>query len=60
VQQAWEQGSAFAREVPRLAPGHPDYEAYRKLAPIDQGTALRRLIPQAVAQFRAQVEMQKE
>jgi hypothetical protein len=60
VQQAWEKGSAFAREVPRLAPGHPDYEAYRKLAPIDQGTALRRLIPQAVAQFRAQVEMQKE
>jgi len=55
VQQAWEKGSAFAREVPRLAPGHPDYQAYQKLRPVDQGTVIRRLIPRAVAQFRAQI-----
>jgi len=42
--------------VPPLVPNHPDYEAYRKLTPLDQGTAVRRLIPRAVAQFRAQVE----
>jgi len=54
-QQAWEKGSAFAREVPRLAPGHPDYQAYQKLRPVDQGTVIRRLIPRAVAQYRAQI-----
>jgi hypothetical protein len=56
VQHAWQQGPGFAREVPRLAPGHPDYGAYAKLSPGDQGTAVRRLIPRAVAQFREQVE----
>jgi len=52
VQQAWEQGSSFTRQLPRLSPSHPDYEAYRKLPPLDQGTAVRRLIPRAVARFR--------
>jgi len=56
VQEAWQQGAAFARRVPPLVPSHPDYEVYRKLTPLDQGTAVRRLIPRAVAQFRAQVE----
>jgi hypothetical protein len=56
VQQAWQKGPAFAREVPRLAPSHPDYEAYQRLSPIDQGTTVRRLIPRAVAQFREEVE----
>ena len=56
VQQAWQQGSSFAREVPRLATDHPDYEAYQRLGAIDRGTAVRRLIPRAVAQFREQVE----
>ena len=56
VQQAWHQGSDFARQVPHLAPGHPDYEAYQRLAAIDQGTAVRRLIPRAVAQYQEQVE----
>lgn len=56
VQQAWQQGSAFAREVPRLAPSHPDYQTFQKLTPINQSTAIRRLIPRAVAQFRAQIE----
>jgi hypothetical protein len=56
VQQAWKQGSAFARELPRLAASHPDYEAYRKLGAIDRGTTVRRLIPRAVAQFREEIE----
>jgi hypothetical protein len=56
VQQAWHQGSAFTREVPRLAPDHPDYAAYQKLGTIDQGTTIRRLIPRAVAQYREQIE----
>jgi|UniRef100_A0A7C3UZ67 hypothetical protein len=58
VQQAWQQGSGFAREVPRLSPSHPDYEAYRKRGPLDQGTMVRRLIPRAVARFRELVEGQ--
>ena len=32
-------------------------EAYQKLGPIDRGTAIRRLIPRAVAQFRAQMNI---
>jgi len=56
VQEAWQQGAAFARQVPPLVPGHPDYEAYQKLTALDQGTVVRRLIPRAVAQFQAQVE----
>jgi hypothetical protein len=59
VQQAWQQGSDFNRQVPRLSPSHPNYEAYRKLAAIDQGTTVRRLIPRAVAKFREQVEGEK-
>jgi hypothetical protein len=58
VQQAWQQESGFARQAPRLVPSHPDYGAYQKLGAIDQGTAVRRLIPRAVAQFREQVEGQ--
>jgi hypothetical protein len=57
VQQAWQEGSAFARQVPRLAPGHPDYQAYQKLGAIDRGTTIRRLIPKAVAQFQAQMNL---
>jgi hypothetical protein len=60
VQQAWEHGSSFARELPRLAPGHPDYPAYKKLPPMDQGTAIRRLIPKAVAQFRERLDSRSE
>jgi hypothetical protein len=56
VQKSWQHGSDFARQVPRLAPGHPDYEAYQRLGAIDQGTTVRRLIPRAVAKFREQVE----
>ena len=56
VQEAWQRGSSFAREVPRLALDHPDYQAYQRLGALDQGTTVRRLIPQAVAQFREQVE----
>ena len=57
VQQAWQEGSAFARQVPRLAPDHPDYQTYQKLGSIDQGTTIRRLIPRAVAQFRTQMNL---
>ena len=57
VRQAWRQGGAAAGgELPRLAETHPQYEAYRKLAPLDQGVFLRRLIPEAVAEFKARVE----
>ncbi len=56
VQQAWHQGSTFTRQIPRLAPDHPDYPAYQKQGAIDQCTTIRRLIPRAVAQFREQVE----
>jgi hypothetical protein len=55
VQQAWRQENAFAREVPRLSPRHPDFEAYLKLNPVDRAVFLRRLIPKAVAAFRDQV-----
>jgi hypothetical protein len=57
VQQAWQQGSAFAQEVPPLAPSHPDYESFQNLGPIDRGTTIRRLIPRAVAHFQSQVEV---
>jgi len=56
VQQAWQQGGAFARDVPRLVSDHPEYKAYQRLGPLDQSTAIRRLIPQAVGKFKAQVE----
>lgn len=56
VQQAWRLGAAFARELPRLYPGHPEYGSYQVLHPMDQGVFIRRLIPRAVAEFRNQVE----
>jgi hypothetical protein len=52
VQQAWGQEPNFTREVPRLSPGHPDYPAYARLNPLDQGVFIRRLIPRAVATFQ--------
>jgi hypothetical protein len=58
LQQAWRKGAAFARELPQLSTGHPEYESYRTLHPMDQAVFLRRLIPRAVAQFRAQIEGQ--
>lgn len=59
MQQAWRKGTAFARELPQLSTGHPEYESYRALHPMDQAVFLRRLIPRAVAQFRAQIEGQR-
>ena len=56
VQLAWRKGAAFARELPQLSPEHPEYETYRSLHPMDQAVFLRRLIPRAVSQFRAQLE----
>lgn len=56
VQEAWQQGPEFARRLPRLAAGHPDYASYQKMNPRDQGTTIRRLIPKAVAQFRMVVK----
>jgi hypothetical protein len=55
VQQAWRRESAFTREVPQLAPQHPQYEAYLRLNPRDRAVFIRRLIPRAVAAFREQV-----
>ena len=56
VQQAWRKGAAFARELPHLSTRHPEYDSYRTLHPMDQAVFLRRLIPRAVSQFRAQLE----
>lgn len=56
VQQAWRQESDFAREVPRLRPDHPDYEAYARLNPMDRAVFIRRLIPRAVAAFQERLE----
>ncbi len=56
VQAAWSREAAFAGAVPALAPHHPEYETYRKLSPIDRRVFIRRLIPRAVAEFRARVE----
>jgi hypothetical protein len=55
VHQAARRGPEFAREVPRLAPTHPDYLAYAKLRAVDQTVFLRRLIPRAVEEFKALV-----
>lgn len=52
VQRAWSEENAFAREVPKLTPQHPDYEAYLKLNPMDRAVFIRRLIPKAVGAFR--------
>jgi hypothetical protein len=56
VQRAWRRESAFAREVPRLSPQHPDYESYLRLNPMDRAVQIRRLIPRAVMAYREQVE----
>jgi hypothetical protein len=56
VKKAWSGEAAFAVAVPRLAPDHPDYGAYKKLSSIDQRVFIRRLIPRAVTEFRARVE----
>ncbi len=56
VEEAWTRGSDFARGLPRLSEKHPQYAAYRKMSPLDQGAFLRRLIPLAVAEFQARVE----
>jgi hypothetical protein len=56
VKEAWLQEAAFAGAVPRLAPARPDYVTYERLPPIDQRVFIRRLIPRAVAEFRALVE----
>jgi len=55
VQQAWRRENAFAREVPKLSPAHPDYEAYLKCNPMDRAVVIRRLIPRAVAAYRDQL-----
>ncbi|MDI6853278.1 MAG: hypothetical protein QME75_06695 [Deltaproteobacteria bacterium] len=56
VKKAWSQEENFAAAVPDLDPGRPEYAAYEKLPPIDRRVFVRRLIPQAVTEFRALVE----
>jgi len=56
VQEAWRGEAEFSRAAPALSPGHPDFPAYAKLTPLDRRVFLRRLIPQAVAAYRRQVE----
>ena len=45
-------GAEFAREIPRLCAGHPDYPAYTRLNHLDRVVFIRRLIPRAVETFR--------
>ena len=52
VQEAWSRQVEFAREIPRLAADHPDYQAYARLNHPDRGVFIRRLIPRAVDTFR--------
>jgi hypothetical protein len=59
VQQAWRQETVFAREVPKLSPIHPDYEAYLRLNPMDRAVVIRRLIPRAVAAYRDQLAQEQ-
>jgi hypothetical protein len=56
IQEARRQGLDFARQLPTLAPQHPEFGHYQSLPARDQGIFLRRLIPQAVTSFRRQVE----
>jgi hypothetical protein len=56
VRQAIRKGPDFARQAPRLSPRYPDYPAYDLLRSVDRVVFIRRLIPQAVGQFRARVE----
>jgi hypothetical protein len=42
-------------EVPRIASGHPGYEEYLQLTPMDQQAFLRRSIPRAVALFKEKI-----
>jgi|UniRef100_A0A7C3SIA6 hypothetical protein len=55
VRKAWLQEAAFAGAVPQLSPNHPQYETYRLLPALDQRVFIRRLIPRAVAEFRARL-----
>lgn len=59
VRQAWRREGRFSREAPRLSSTHPDYEKFTRLNPMDQAVCLRRLIPQAVSQFREVVEVKE-
>ncbi|MGO8667959.1 MAG: hypothetical protein ACLQUW_07310 [Desulfobaccales bacterium] len=56
VEQAWRRETDFAREIPRLAEGQPDYAAYARLNPMDRAVFIRRLIPKAVDTFRGRLE----
>jgi hypothetical protein len=60
VQQAWRRTKDFAREVPSLCSTHLDYPAYARLNTMDRVVFIRRLIPRAVAAFRAQLEAEKQ
>ncbi|MFP3867604.1 MAG: hypothetical protein ACLFUU_05505 [Desulfobacteraceae bacterium] len=58
--QLIKEGQAAARTtplpLPTLSPQHPQFEEYQSLPPRDQGIFLRRLIPQAVNEFRRRLE----
>ncbi len=60
VRQAIREGQDFARQAPRLSPRYPDYPSYDRLRSVDRVVFIRRLIPQAVGQFRARVEGEEE
>jgi hypothetical protein len=55
LRRAWRLGGKFGQVAPVLAPDHPDYPAYIRLNPMDRAVMVRKLIPRAVAQFRARV-----
>jgi hypothetical protein len=56
LERSWRPGAKIIKEVPTLAPEHPEFPAYNRLSPMDRVVFLRRLIPQAVEAFRDQVE----
>jgi hypothetical protein len=45
-------GTLTLLEPPKLAPEHPSYPAYSQLSDMEQRLFLRRLIPEAVKQFK--------
>lgn len=52
IRRFYKEGPPPLLEVPRVAAGHPEYEKYRQLTPMEKQAFLRRSIPRAVAAFK--------
>jgi hypothetical protein len=54
--RAFRQGSNLALiEPPKLSSGHPSFPTYAKLMDMEQRVFIRKLIPEAVAQFKEKI-----